>query len=77
VEAVSKVLGRAGSPTSQLATGEEASPLRAPPGDIAKKLVMSSKTVRSQSSTFSPKLGVNSRAEAVAVAHRTGLALQT
>jgi two-component system, NarL family, nitrate/nitrite response regulator NarL len=42
-------------------------------GEIAKELVISSKTVASHIERILAKLGVHSRAQAVAVAHRTGL----
>jgi DNA-binding NarL/FixJ family response regulator len=41
--------------------------------EIAKELVISSKTVASHIERILAKLGVHSRAQAVAVAHRTGL----
>lgn len=42
-------------------------------GEIAKELVISPKTVASHIERILGKLGVHSRAQAVAVAHRTGL----
>jgi DNA-binding NarL/FixJ family response regulator len=43
-------------------------------GDIAEALVISEKTVATHIQRILGKLGVHSRAQAVAVAHRSGLA---